>query len=476
MLDDITKALGDRSNYINTEIPDYVLTYPSMMTLEEKSLLFRLANGYYNGEGYIIDAGVFLGASSNAFAAGMKGNPVATNNAKHLHTKPIQSYDSAIWNSAFNKYLERPEFCSFLDKRMKGRRFADGQDYSHILRDLLELHTDVIEFSIGDIVQEAKSDGPIELAFFDCLKNYERDWAAFKAFAPHYIPGRTIVVQQDYFYEDALENKIRQEFLHPYFLFLGSVASTAVFKLERKIPDEYFGHDPILGLTTTEKLSFMTTAANRIPRTKYRLYTELAGVKLMIASGELDRANCSLRTIERTIANTPTFAGRPASVASKLRAWLNGRMGSAMVDEMDIVDTALAADQFGILASAVIAAGLIETIRGGGPFTVFAPTDDAFAKLPDGMVQELLKPENKEKLTAILKYHVVPGKFTAADVVKLKEAKTLNGATIKITVDGGKVKVNEANVTKPDIGASNGVIHFVDTVIMPPEANHSHLV
>ena len=106
-------------------------------------------------------------------------------------------------------------------------------------------------------------------------------------------------------------------------------------------------------------------------------------------------------------------------------------------------------------------------MKGKGPFTVFAPTDDAFAKLPAGTVEDLLKPENKAKLTAILTYHVVAGKVMAADVVKLKSAKTVNGKSVQIMVEGGTVMVDNAKVVKTDIGASNGVIHVIDTVLLP---------
>lgn len=139
----------------------------------------------------------------------------------------------------------------------------------------------------------------------------------------------------------------------------------------------------------------------------------------------------------------------------------------AQAQGKDIVDTAVGAGQFKTLAAALNAAGLIETLKGGGPFTVFAPTDEAFAKLPKGTVEELLKPENKAKLTAILTYHVVPGKVMAADVVKVKDAKTVQGGSIKVNASRGKVMVDGANVVKADIGASNGVIHVVDTVLMP---------
>ena len=136
--------------------------------------------------------------------------------------------------------------------------------------------------------------------------------------------------------------------------------------------------------------------------------------------------------------------------------------------DKDIVDTAVAAGTFKTLAAALGAAGLVDTLKGPGPFTVFAPTDDAFAKLPAGTVADLLKPENKAKLTAVLTYHVVPGRVMAADVVKLTEAKTVNGAMVGVRVDGGNVMIDGAKVTATDIATSNGVIHVIDSVILPP--------
>jgi transforming growth factor-beta-induced protein len=142
--------------------------------------------------------------------------------------------------------------------------------------------------------------------------------------------------------------------------------------------------------------------------------------------------------------------------------------GAAAQAAADIVDTAVAAGDFKTLAAALTAAGLVDTLKGAGPFTVFAPTDAAFAKLPAGTIDNLLKPENKKQLTDILTYHVVPGKVTAADVTKLASAKSVQGEDITITVKDGKVMVNNANVVATDVMASNGVIHVIDSVIMPP--------
>jgi len=133
----------------------------------------------------------------------------------------------------------------------------------------------------------------------------------------------------------------------------------------------------------------------------------------------------------------------------------------------DIVDTAVAAGQFKTLVAAVKAAGLVDTLKGPGPFTVFAPTDEAFAKLPAGTVESLLKPENKARLQSILTYHVIPGKVMSRELVKLDSAKTVEGGSIAIQTMGGGVMVNNAHVTQADIVASNGVIHVIDTVILP---------
>lgn len=139
-----------------------------------------------------------------------------------------------------------------------------------------------------------------------------------------------------------------------------------------------------------------------------------------------------------------------------------------MAPKADIVDTAVAAGSFETLVAAVQAAGLVDALKGEGPFTVFAPTDEAFAALPEGTVATLLLPENKDQLVTILTYHVVPGKVKAADVVGLDSATTLQGQDITITVEGETVKVNDAHVVKTDIYTSNGVIHVIDAVIMPP--------
>lgn len=134
----------------------------------------------------------------------------------------------------------------------------------------------------------------------------------------------------------------------------------------------------------------------------------------------------------------------------------------------DIVETAVAAGSFKTLAAALTAAGLVETLKGEGPFTVFAPTDEAFAKLPEGTVESLLKPENKEQLTNILTYHVISGDVRSEAAVKLDSATALNGKTIKLKVKDGALHLNDSKVTSADIACTNGVIHVIDAVLLPP--------
>ena len=158
-----------------------------------------------------------------------------------------------------------------------------------------------------------------------------------------------------------------------------------------------------------------------------------------------------------------------------LRKFLIGAATTAMLAgaafaqdaKSDIVDTAVAAGDFTTLVEAVEAAGLVDTLKGEGPFTVFAPTDAAFAALPEGTVESLLKPENKDQLVSILTYHVVPGAVMSSDLTEGMTAATVQGADVTFTLEGG-AKVNDANITTADIAASNGVIHVIDKVIMPP--------
>jgi uncharacterized surface protein with fasciclin (FAS1) repeats len=187
------------------------------------------------------------------------------------------------------------------------------------------------------------------------------------------------------------------------------------------------------------------------------MHRMIASLVLVTVAGTVASAQCSSKDTQSHTAGkvvTASYDKKKDAHASK-----------------DIVDTAVAAGSFNTLAAALKAAGLVEALKGDGPFTVFAPTDEAFAKLPKGTVESLLKPENKGKLASILKYHVVAGSVDAAEVTNLTAADTLNGQRVAIKVDGSTVKVDGATVTATDVQASNGIIHVIDSVILPTEQN-----
>lgn len=170
---------------------------------------------------------------------------------------------------------------------------------------------------------------------------------------------------------------------------------------------------------------------------------------------------CAWRAMKKS-SRRAFVCGSAAAIAVTVAA------GSAhAAPSKDIVDTAVGAGMFNTLAAALKAAGLVETLKGDGPFTVFAPTDEAFARLPQGTLDELLKPENREKLTSILTYHVVSGQVPARKAVTLHAAKTVNGQSVSLRTFGGSLFVDQAKVIKADIHATNGVIHVIDTVMLP---------
>ena len=155
------------------------------------------------------------------------------------------------------------------------------------------------------------------------------------------------------------------------------------------------------------------------------------------------------------------------ALVSMMTVWSAPTAEAQAETDNDIVDIAVAAGTFETLVAAVTAAELVDVLKSDGPFTVFAPTDEAFAALPEGTVADLLKPENKDQLIAVLTYHVVPGRVTSGDVVKLTEAATVQGSTIDIKVKEDKVYIDNAQLVAVDIEASNGIIHVIDAVILP---------
>lgn len=201
---------------------------------------------------------------------------------------------------------------------------AAGSSFESLIRKLIHPYRDQVELVIGDILTAAPADQDIEIAFFDCLKNSERDAKAFRAFYPRFVPGHTIVLQQDYFYESAAANKIRQEFLAPHFEYLGQVATTAVFKNTSPIPSNFFDEDPLPDLSLEDQVAFLRRAAARATSDKTRILTELSILEHLIdqkafseALLELDRLR-----IEITLAPTDQITRRPQNILTGLQGKL----------------------------------------------------------------------------------------------------------------------------------------------------------
>lgn len=276
--------------------PAEVLKFPAMSSRLERELLYNLARTHFRGDGLIVDAGIFLGGSTKAFAAGLRANPDARK-AALPGRKPINSYDIAIWVRSMDKHLASPAVKHVL----RGRSPKVGRDFSGLLKRILASDLDLVDLRIGDIVELARADAPIEIAFYDCLKTKARDWAAFKAFGPFYVASHTILVQQDFFFAGAPYNKIRQEFLRPYFSFLGGYETSAVFKCESPLPKSLFESDPIEALSMDERLALLQRAAE-LAQSKQRYFlTRLSCVDLMIEDGLPEKAEALLESVKSEI-------------------------------------------------------------------------------------------------------------------------------------------------------------------------------
>lgn len=274
--------MTDDVNFGDTPVPAVVTDHPSMMSPQEKALLYRLARNHYRGEGLIVDAGLFLGASTRAFARGVR-------DGGHIPSwgKPIQSYDIAIWVKGMDKHLTKPA----VQKAIAGMEAPQrNKSFAHILEALLADDLDLVDLRLGDIVQLASADRPVEIAFYDCIKTYDRDLAAFRAFGPHYTPDRTILVQQDYFYWTAPEHRVRQEFLADHFRFEGQVRSTAVFRCIKPLPEAWFETDPVAGLPVEEQVRLIDQAAARAS-SEFALETRLSAAVALAAAKQLDGAD-----------------------------------------------------------------------------------------------------------------------------------------------------------------------------------------
>ncbi len=294
------------------DVPQDTLNWPSMMTREEVALLFRLAAQHFSGDGVIIDAGIFLGASTNALATGLSAGGWTAGDYK-----PVQSYDLAIWVKSMDRYLERQEVKDVIGCES----LEDGKCYADALGRLLAPLSDRVDLSIGNIIQTARTERPVEIAFYDCLKAADRDLAVFNAFAPHYMPGHTVVLQQDYFYEGAAEHKLRQELYSESYRFLDHVGSTGVFQVTQPLPEEAFRRDAIPDLPVGDRIELLQQAARRAKSLKGELLVHLSLLEHLLDIGALDAASEWCAELEQRIENADLdiVTRRPEQVLAGLQ-------------------------------------------------------------------------------------------------------------------------------------------------------------
>ena len=279
-------------NFKNTPIPNNILNHPGMISNEEKTFLYNLAKNYYLGKGTIIDAGTFLGAGTIALAAGVKENK-KFKEIKVPLTNIIQSYELALWDTPAHDECNNNQI---LINALAGKKYQNNENFFPLIQNLLVEHLDIIKFYIGDITLLVSSDYPIEIAFYDCLKNYEKDYTVFKALVPYYIPGHTIVIQQDYFYERALHNKIRQNYFSEYYEFLGTVQASAVYRYTKEIPKELIENDPLLTLSYNETLYLLKKCINNTDDLYYQIETSFSLVEFMI---QVNKHNDALEILDQ---------------------------------------------------------------------------------------------------------------------------------------------------------------------------------
>jgi len=306
------------SEAFQIEPPRSVLDWPSMMTTSELALLFGLAARHFRGDGIIVDAGIFLGASTNALFSGLLQNPLSLPDGKLIH-----SYDIALWVPSMDRYLSRARQAQIL----LDETIDPGQSFEPALRKALSGCSGRVDLRIGDIVTLAHTDRPVEIAFYDCLKDARRDLAAFNAFAPHYIPGHTIVLQQDYFYESAAWHKIRQEFYADHYEWLGRVGTTAVFRLISPLPRDAFLRDQVTSLSIREQTTLLYRAASRADGEKERLLVELSLLEHLIELGAQDEARAVAAEVSVKVraADPSLVTRRPSQVLLGLERRLNAQ-------------------------------------------------------------------------------------------------------------------------------------------------------
>lgn len=292
-----------------------------MMSEQEKAFLYNIAKYEFRGDGIIVDAGLFLGASTNALATGLGENDDARRRMP-AGRRPITSYDIAVWVPSMNQHLSNAAVKAALD----GWTPEPGASFEGLLRRMLARHEAVVDLRIGDFHHTARNDEPVEIAFYDCLKTASMDQTAFRVFAPHYIPGRTLVIQQDYFYDRAQDHRIRQELFAPYFDYLGEVTSSACFRLRSPIPAACLARDPVEELTVDQKLTLLQQAAERAARPRSRVFVLLSIVEFVLQQQGRSAAVPFMSEIDRIVARVDAaeLRGRPIRRVKELRDKVRG--------------------------------------------------------------------------------------------------------------------------------------------------------
>lgn len=264
-------------DYIKLNCPNEILSHPSMMSKDEKRLLYGIAKEYYTGSGVIIDAGIFLGASTLCFARGLQSN---LNYKKNIKSKIIWSYDLCQVNNGILRQFQRPQISEFLT----GYNYKVGESFEPLLKKMLSNASidEIVDLKIGNILESRfPSELSIEVAFFDILKTKKIEEHVFREFYPKFIPGVTLLIQQDYFFHKLPYIKIRQEYLTEYFDYLGEVGPSAIFLLKSELADNFFLEDPASTLPLDHRLYLLDQAAARSQDPARKALTALSKVEIV---------------------------------------------------------------------------------------------------------------------------------------------------------------------------------------------------
>lgn len=282
----------------NEPAPFSVIDFPGMIDHHERTFLYNLAKYQYTGEGAIIDIGTFLGAAANALAEGLKAN-----SSVEL-SKCIHAYEIAICDGMHLDCFASMDISS-------AKTLKQGDSYEFLIRDLLAKHSDVLDIHIQDIMKVNGFDDKIEIIFYDGIKHYLKDWAAFKSFAPKFIVGKTIVIQQDYFYERAIHLKIRQNMLAEYFECLGAVSSSVVYKYVKEIPEEMFVHDPLLDLSEPQIIDLLNESVGVATDSYFKYETMLSLTEYYVQTKQYELAKQELQEYENALNSSSELSSEP---------------------------------------------------------------------------------------------------------------------------------------------------------------------